>query len=84
MPLARDWQPSKGCLRAALRASQSDRNNIPDTLLECNWVKIDLNSFSKDFPEVNKVIIAKVPCFGTSRTHFSLLTRFSFTTIKKS
>ena len=28
MPLVRDQQPSRGCLRAALRASQSDRNNI--------------------------------------------------------
>ena len=30
MPPARDRQLFKGCLRAALRASQSDRNNIPD------------------------------------------------------
>jgi len=29
MPLTRDWQPSKGYLRDALRASQSDCNNIP-------------------------------------------------------
>ena len=29
MPLVRDRQPSKGCLRAPLRASRSNRNNIP-------------------------------------------------------
>ena len=29
MPLAYDRQPFKGCLRAPLRASQSNRNNIP-------------------------------------------------------
>ena len=29
VPLVRDRQLSKGCPRAALRASQSDRNNIP-------------------------------------------------------
>ena len=29
VPPARDRQPFKGCLRAPLRASQSDRNNIP-------------------------------------------------------
>ena len=29
MPLARDRQLSEGCLRAALRASQGDCNNIP-------------------------------------------------------
>jgi len=28
VPLARDRQPFKGCLGVALRASQSDRNNI--------------------------------------------------------
>ena len=32
VPLVRDWQPSEGCLRAALRASQGDRNNIPNTI----------------------------------------------------
>ena len=29
MPLAYNWQPYKGYLRAPLRASQGDRNNIP-------------------------------------------------------
>ena len=31
VPAARDWQPSEGCPRAALRASRGDRNNIPDS-----------------------------------------------------
>ena len=29
VPPARDRQPSEGCLKAPLRASRSDRNNIP-------------------------------------------------------
>ena len=29
VPPVRDWQPSKGCPRAALSASRGDRNNIP-------------------------------------------------------
>ena len=31
VPPVRDRQLSKGCLRAALRASWGDRNNIPNT-----------------------------------------------------
>ena len=53
-------------------------------LLECNWVKIDLNFSNEDFFKVNKVIAAKVFCFGTIRIRSSSLTRFGFITTKKS
>jgi hypothetical protein len=47
-------------------------------------VKINLNSSNEDLPRANKVIITKVPYFSTIRIYSSSLTRFSFSTTKKS